>query len=463
MYLTPRATIHRLNPDQSLLINALSGAVDIVDNELRTKLLELGLGRRPALSDQEAESLTERGYLFPDGGQERAAFLEMHQAYQAEAARRPLQFVVCPTYSCNLACSYCFETEQLRSKRQVMAEEHVPLLFQAIDEIAATRPDRKRQLVLFGGEPLLPGTETVVDLLLRRAGEKGFAVQLVTNGTHLPRFAHLFRLHAGTVKGAQITLDGPQPVHDVRRRTRDGRGSFADAVTAVEVCLEMGIAVNLRVNLDGHNLPYLEALAAFFQEKGWAGQNGFRCQLAPVTDHLGTSCYPFLLSESELVEPVLELWERRPELRKALDFRLFRVLYHLISVIEDQGRSPTMPRFHYCEADRGDVYTFGPDGFIYVCTESIGDRKLAVGRYAPIFRLWPRKLQRWHGRSVLSLPECQQCTIATFCGGGCAYAALKRLGTTKRPVCGDAPSVVQAYLERLRRRYQMDSRLAPVG
>lgn len=463
MYLTPRATIHRLSPDRSLLINSLSGAVDIVDDELRAKLLELGLGRRPALGDQETKSLIGRSYLFPDWGRERAAFLEIYQACQQAATRRPLQFVVCPTYTCNLACSYCFQSDQLRSRRQAMTQAHVPLLFQAIERIAETQPDRKRQLVLFGGEPLLPATETVVETLLRRAGEKGYAVQLVTNGTHLARFVSLFHLCEGAVKGAQITLDGPQPVHDVRRRWRDGRGSFEDVVTGIEACFEHGIAVNLRVNLDSHNLPHLEAFAALLQERGWIGQPGFRCQLAPVTDHLGTSGYPFLMTETQLVEPVLDLWERRPELRRVLDFRLFRVLHHLTSVIEDQGRSATMPRFHYCEACRGDLYTFGPEGLVYVCTESIGDRGNAVGRYAPRFRLSRKKLTRWHGRSVVTLTECQECSIATFCGGGCAYAALKRYGTPMRAICDDAQSVVQAYLSRLRSRYRQDARMTAMG
>ena len=47
MHLTRLATLHRVDPEGSLLVNALSGAVDLVDNETRTKLLQLGLGRDP--------------------------------------------------------------------------------------------------------------------------------------------------------------------------------------------------------------------------------------------------------------------------------------------------------------------------------------------------------------------------------------------------------------------------------
>jgi uncharacterized protein len=225
-------------------------------------------------------------------------------------------------------------------------------------------------------------------------------------------------------------------------------------VKGVEACFEAGIEVNLRVNLDSHNLGSLEELMELVEQRGWAARSGFQCQLAPVTDHLGTSTYSPMMREDALVEPVLEFQRQRPELLSVLNFQLFRVLQHLISTIEQNAKSPTLPRFHYCEGDRGDVLTFGPDGLIYVCTESVGDARNAVGRYSPSYRLSPRRMQRWENRSVLALEECRECSIATFCGGGCAYAALRQFGSPAHGVCGDTPEVVAAYIRMLRRRFE---------
>lgn len=456
MYLTKLASLHRLTPESSLLINGLSGAVDLVDNELRTQLLELALGGRPALAEARASALIERGYLFADEGAERAALQTVYQAYQRLMSSRPLQFVLCPTYQCNLSCQYCFEDHQLRARRETLTAQQVKNAFHAVRELSSAAPGRAAQVVLFGGEPLLPTTMEAVEAALDHAETHGIPVQVVTNGTHVRDFVAAFRGHPDVVRGAQITLDGPRAVHDARRPHVGGDGSFDEVVDGVEACFEEGIEVSLRVNLDAHNIGQLEALADLLVETGWPARDGFRCQLAPVTDHVGTSDYPYLMREDELVAPVLELWRRRPDLKRVLDFRLFRILHHLISVIEPEARAKAMPRFHYCEADRGDIYSFGPDGLIYICTESIGDPQNAVGTYSPRYEIWGKRRLQWQGRSVLTLPECQECNIATFCGGGCAYAALRQLGSPAHGLCAGAPDVVRAYVSMLRERWPLD-------
>ncbi len=459
MYLTKLASLHALTPEASLLVNGLSGAVDLVNSEEAAYLRDIRLGR-PARAEQYRESLGGRGYVFANEREERAALQEVYEDYRQLACSKPVQFVICPTYTCNLACSYCFESPRLRSRAQVMTVEQVRGVFAAIESLANTTPDKPCQIVLFGGEPLLPVTRAAVAAILQGAKERGCRVQIVTNGTHLASFASLLGRYRGTVKGAQITLDGTQPIHDARRGTAAGRGSFADIVPGVEACLALGVEVSLRVNLDAQNLGALEEFVTFLEARGWMGRKGFRCQLAPVTDHLGTSTYPFMMGEDELVEPVLRLWERRPDLRAALDFRLFRVLHHLISVIEDAGEPRTLPRFHYCEVDRGESFAFGPDGLIYVCPESVGSEEHAVGSYHPAFLLWPERLEQWQNRSVLTLPECQECSIATFCGGGCAYAALRHYGSPMHGVCGRTREILHAYMRLLQRRFQANSLLS---
>ena len=147
MHLTKLASLHRLDDDTSLLVNALSGAVDLVGNDLRAKLLEIGAGERPSLEQDHYESLVARGYLFGSEEEERTALGELHQAYQRVARARPLQLVVFPTYACNLACTYCFEDARARARPEVMAGQQVSDLFAAIGQLLAMQPGRTGQLV----------------------------------------------------------------------------------------------------------------------------------------------------------------------------------------------------------------------------------------------------------------------------------------------------------------------------
>jgi uncharacterized protein len=463
MHLTRLASLHRLTPEQSLLINALSGAIDLVDNETRGQILGLGLRDGPAPTGECEPALIERGYLFADEGAERAALSEVHQACAAFGASRPMQFVLCPTYQCNLVCSYCFEPVQLRRRPEIMTDRQADDAFSAIQALSSETPGRSCQVVLFGGEPLLPETQRVVEAILTRAESESFPVHAVTNGTHLCGFVSVFERHPGVVRGAQVTLDGPESIHDARRGYASGRGSFAEVVEGVEACLSSGIEVNLRVNLDAHNAEHLEELADFLAARGWIGRPGFRCQLAPVTDHQGSSSYPHMMREDELVAPVLNLWARRPDLKEVLDFRLFRVLQHLISVIEPGNGQRDMPRFHYCEADRGDIFTFGPDGRVYICPETVGASEYAIGTYSPRYRIRRERRQRWTDRNVLALPECRECNIATFCGGGCGYAALRQFGNPMHGLCAGAPEIVKAYIDSLRERWSGDQPAASAG
>jgi len=456
VHLTKLASLHRLGPDKSLLLNALSGAVDLVDDGLRAELLELSVGLTPAFDEQQLSALQERGYLFTSEAEERSALLAVHRSAQELYTLRPLQFVLCPTYACNLNCSYCFESAGVRSRAEVMSRRQVADAFAAAKAIAAAQPGRERQIILFGGEPLLPSTKDVVGAILDRAESGGFSVQIVTNGTCLEEFTSLLAEHGTLAIGVQITLDGPQPIHDARRRRLDGTGSFAEVARGIETCLELGLKVNARMNVDAQNLDSLEEFAELLEARGWLAHPNFKCLLAPVTDHIGENPPPSMLREDQLVEPVLALWRSHPELRQKLGFQLFRVLNHLISVIEGGGDSPVAPRFHYCEADRQDIHVFGPDGLVYICPESIGDERCAVGIYSPGYRPWPARLRGWRNRSVLTLPECQGCDIATFCGGGCGYAALRRYGSPAHGICGGAPGVVKAYIQELQQRFSRE-------
>ncbi len=461
MHFTRYANLHQLDEDTSLLVNGLSGAIDLVDCETSRTLLGLQLRQGASITAQLEETLLSRGYLYPAEADEQAALRNLFQTCQELSSSRPLQFIICPTYACNLACAYCFEDSENKRRSEVMTPVQVEQAFSVMQALQEQQPVRPCQVVLFGGEPLLPITQPAVEQILAQAQQQGYPVQAVTNGTCLPIFAPLMQRYRGVWQGAQITLDGPQEFHDARRFTLDGQGSYEEVIAAVELCFELGVEVNLRVNLDAHNLAALANLAKFIKERGWTNHPGFRCQLAPVTDHLGTSRYPHTMREDELVAPVMEFRRNHPDLTGVFEFQLFRVLHHLMSVMEGNG-SVTPPRFHYCEADRGDLFCFGPDGLIYICPESAGNPSYSIGRYAPNYQLWPTMLSEWRERNVLSLPECRECSIATFCGGGCGYAALHQYGSPLHGVCAGAPEIFASYVAMLRKTRPIPSGAVPV-
>lgn len=436
---------HRLARGGWIAINGLSGAVDLLDDATKG-ILDAPPADGPA--DPELLSrLRQRGYLFADQDEEERLFLAMWERQKRLSQDRPLQFVLCPTHSCNLACRYCFEGSITSRVPRVLGDEAIVAAFRAMDEIAARTPSRKREVDLFGGEPLLPSTLGAVRKSLREAETRGMGVGVVTNGTHLAtgyrelilEFRHLF-------SHFQITVDGPQTIHDYRRPFRSGKGSHGAALEAVELLVSLGIRVSVRVNLDAHNVAYLPEIAEMIVRRGWPEQPNFRCVLAPVADHLGTGSYPALLPEDQLVRELAEVMAASESARRLFRLDLFRSTKHLSGVLGLTSLKG-QPMLQYCEANGLHSYTFGADGCIYPCSEMLDQPELAIGSFFPSFEIDEGKAAPWRDRSIVAMPECRSCRVATFCGGGCAYQALKRSGSPMEPACYGAEKVISAFLE----------------
>lgn len=454
MIVAKRLTFHHdAATGKSMVVNGVSGAVDLLSTELAQRL-EGARGRElPAAVGDRLEApwktLEDRGYLFatPEAEEER-----LQNIRQRIAGNRPplTKFVLCPTFSCNLACTYCYEGELTR-KNGVVSAPQLQAAMAAIDRIKE-RPEVGSYLYeLFGGEPLLPLTRPAVAIFLEALNKRGDTLAIVTNGTHVEDFLPLFLQFPETIESLQITLDGPRSIHDTRRIYRNGDGSFDQIVRGIDRLLEEGFLVRLRINVDRENLPLLPALFTFIERREWNQYRHFSCDVAPVTYHTQAVDHEGVLSEDEviatLVDEMPEILRERPYCHMGM----FRVLNHVTSVLEPRrSKLHVLPNFSYCEATEASVYVFGTDGAIYTCPDSIIDRKWAVGEYWPRFRLDEEKIDLWR-RDIFSVPKCRECEIATFCGGGCALVPMDQ--GSSEPFCNGAQEALHTYLSSWFRRH----------
>ena len=124
-----------------------------------------------------------------------------------------------------------------------------------------------------------------------------------TNGVCLRYFVDLFKNKKYVPRDIQVTIDGPKEIHDKRRIAKGGKGSFDDIVESIDVTVEAGIHISLRLNIDDMNVNYINQIADFIISKKWANKNNFTAYLAPVTDHSSVNQnYPWLIVDSSLVK-----------------------------------------------------------------------------------------------------------------------------------------------------------------
>ena len=156
------------------------------------------------------------------------------------------------TERCNLSCSHCYQTGTYTD------EMSCPDIRNAGREISDAMNEWKEaygmnfspSFNVTGGEPFL---RTDLDAILSCISNHGFDIYLLTNGI----FADEKRsrsLPGLGVKGVQVSIEGPEPVHDSIR----GSGSFQRAFRGIRNLLDAGLTVTLNVTLSSLNAGYLD-------------------------------------------------------------------------------------------------------------------------------------------------------------------------------------------------------------
>ncbi len=151
---------------------------------------------------------------------------------------RPLpfhQFILKVASRCNLKCDYCYMFEladdSWRAQPKVMSMATVAATARRIADHAEDHHLSNVQIILHGGEPLLPGPEYIdaVASALRAAIGATVDLRVQTNGTLMSN-SMLDVLSRHNVR-IGVSLDGNQQANDLHRRHASGRGSY-DTVTS---------------------------------------------------------------------------------------------------------------------------------------------------------------------------------------------------------------------------------------
>ena len=180
------------------------------------------------------------------------------------AVNEPLEFFLQwhLTERCNLHCTHCYQSGEggeelsLAQVRETAAEAAAMVS----DWEARYGVTIERSCNVTGGEPFLRKDLFEILEVLKR---EGFALFLLSNGTLVDRL-RAATLAALGVKGVQVSMEGPQDIHDRIR----GEGSFQAAVAGTRWLLEAGLTVTFNVTLSRINAPHVERLVEIASSLG---------------------------------------------------------------------------------------------------------------------------------------------------------------------------------------------------
>jgi uncharacterized protein len=170
------------------------------------------------------------------------AELDIEQLRSAGWRPSPIRDLVLKVHQrCNLACDYCYVYESSdqtwRDRPAVMSEEIWRAAVGKLARHVQVHDLSRVQVILHGGEPLLFRLDRIEKLITylhsRMPQSTAARVGMQTNGVLLtkPTLARLVDLQVSI----GVSMDGAQENHDLHRRTRSGRGSYAAAARALEL------------------------------------------------------------------------------------------------------------------------------------------------------------------------------------------------------------------------------------
>jgi len=199
---------------------------------------------------------------------------------------------------CNLNCTYCYYLEK---KNLYLDVRNFKMNDEVLEEYIKQYIDSQQvpvvSFVWQGGEPTLMGVDFYRKALkLQEKYAKGKRIENIfqTNGTLLTEeYCKLFKEHEFLIG---VSVDGPEHLHDLHRKTNKGKGSFADVMKGIELLKKHKVEFNTLSVVNKEIAYYPLEVYHFLKKIG----SGF-IQFIPIVERIANDAKPDSIS---LVAPI---------------------------------------------------------------------------------------------------------------------------------------------------------------
>lgn len=310
-----------------------------------------------------------------------------------------------PTIQCQFSCGYCFENGGDRMKG--MKDDVIVGICMWLDDYFGKHSEIDSfRLVLFGGEPLLRKDIIIKSLrALHSLADKhnlDFWMELTSNGELLDEETASMLAEYNWLR-VQITLDGPEDVHDARRHGKNGRPTFQNVVRNIRMLLSTDYIerVDIRISLDCSNAEYLHELIRYLAS--FDAQDRINLSLGLITPTLDRPERMRWDEERVLSEKAIAIWK----VAKECGFTIPKEFV-------------TGP---WCVAIAKHSAILQPNGALQkcFCTSGRAEYDFCTIADRPNDYLQDPNFEKWR-RTDLCIEE--KCEFLPMCGGGCIHDAM---------------------------------------
>ncbi|MEY8366031.1 SPASM domain-containing protein [Anaerovoracaceae bacterium 41-7] len=369
-------------------------------------------------------------------------FLKKYKLNENQSSRKATLTLI-PSYNCNMACEYCFEGRMPISEVN-KKKGFTQFLKKLIESYHYTSCD----FILLGGEPVLSGN---LEIFKEYISEARNLLQVddiicVTNGLEVKKYYGLLK-KIGITK-YQITLDGMEKVHNLRRPAKNKSvNSFLTVCKTIDFLIDQNEDLEIRINVDQNNIAEINKIIQLAFDTKWyrAVNKGLRIYAYPVSENgvCSNICYS---SEADLLKLILDELNALPIYKRIVSIRVHGIDF-IDALCNNKFFSPILK---FCGAN-SNQFVFTPNGNVYPCWWGHQDKCNVIGNYEDDVHIKQEVLSQWNLRDIMNIKECKNCKYKLLCGGGCTYKAQENKGTINCGNCADFYSIFKYYL-----RYKYD-------
>jgi radical SAM protein with 4Fe4S-binding SPASM domain len=303
------------------------------------------------------------------------------------------------TMACNLRCKHCLVNAGKGLKKELTTEEFKKVVDEGI-KLGVKR------FYITGGEPFIK--EGIFDLMKYITKTKRRELIVLTNATLFDdrKIAALKKLVSPKLL-LQVSLEGPNAeIHDKLR----GKGSFDKAVEGIKKLISIGITPIVSTAISKLNEKDIARTSRFLSKLGIQEHN----VLWMHAKGRGANNLDDLYVPSENIARAMK------KLKK--EYKEQEVIFDNVESLKVRVRTKRGRKNDLCN-NCYEKICVNSDGHVYPCASLNGDRNFDAGsvRKESLKDIWlnSKVMEKGRDNSVQNKPECRDCYLEYFCGGGC--------------------------------------------
>lgn len=314
--------------------------------------------------------------------------------------------MICVTKDCPLDCSYCY----VHNKEKGVI--NINLLKKFINSLFLFNQTKTISILWHGGEPLTAGTDFFKEICnyieIKFPGIKVIH-RLQTSGWLInDEWCKLFKDNNFRVG---ISLDGPQKVHDIHRKTKGNKLTFYKIFDNIKLLENYGLKLGFGAVVTKETQKYATEVFNFFKENNWNYD---------FTYVIANSGAEFYLTPKEYIDYYKSVFKLFLSQKGDNKIKIRIISHNIFSFLKGRAAGLCSNQPNCAE----EFVSITPDGNICNCnrfanypSESYGN--LNHEKFDVIMKSEKRK--QFYLRQKYIEKMCAKCEYLNLCNGGCPF------------------------------------------